>query len=492
MPGSTWGRSNVALLTERRTVSLAIGAAMVTGDEGTYPVTNPAHPDEVVLDAPAASLDQLDRAVAAARAAQPLWAALGFEARLAALEGACQRAQESMDLEATSALLTREHGKILVESLFDLATTAGMVGSLAPLVAESLGSRRVGDSVVERIPHGVVAAILPFNWPAAVMGNKIIPALLSGNSAVVKAPPSCPGAVLTLAGAIAANLPPGVLNTLNGPTVSLGAALVGHPGIDMVSFTGGVSAGRAVLAACAPRLRPAVLELGGNDPAVIAPDVEPTEELARRLLEAAFATSGQVCMAVKRLYVPADRLKAWRDALVASLSSAVVGDGLDEGVTMGPVHTESARDRVEDMIALAAIGASEVVRPATVNDPGHGWRVSPALVIDPDPGTPLVREEQFAPALPVLAYADLDSAVSAANDTGFGLCASVWSDDLDLADALSQRLAAGTVWVNAHGMGAMDHLAPMGGWGQSGLGLELGVEGMAALTRPRVLRGGAR
>ena len=482
----------MALLTEDRTVQLAIGASMVAGGEGTYPVMNPAHPDEVVLAAPAASLDQLDGAVAAARSAQPSWAGLGHGARLHVLQEACERALEVIDLEAASVLLTREHGKVAVESRFDLATTAGMVETLAPLVAESLEPRRVGDSVVERVPHGVVAAVLPFNWPAAVMGNKVIPALLTGNTVVVKAPPTCPGAVLTLAGAIASYLPPGVLNTLNGPSASLGAALVGHPGVDMVSFTGGVAAGRAVLAACAPHLRPAVLELGGNDPAVVAPDVEPTEELAGRLLEAAFATSGQVCMAVKRLYVPAARLRAWRDALVAVLAVTVVGDGLDDRVTMGPVHTQAAMDRVEDMIALAAIGAAEVVRPATVLGAGHGWRVSPALVIDPDPGTPLVAEEQFAPALPVLGYDDLDAAVREANDTPFGLCASVWSDDLELADRVSEQLEAGTVWVNAHGMGSMDHLSPMGGWGQSGLGLELGVEGMAALTRPRVRRAGAR
>jgi acyl-CoA reductase-like NAD-dependent aldehyde dehydrogenase len=193
--------------------------------------------------------------------------------------------------------------------------------------------------------------------------------------------------VLALAGAIASNLPPGVLNTLNGPSVALGAALVGHPGVDMISFTGGVAAGRAVLAACAPHLRPAVLELGGNDPAIVAPDLEPTEELAGRLLEAAFTTSGQVCMAIKRLYVPAARRSEWRDALVVGLAGTVVGDGLDDRVTMGPVHTEGARDRVEDMLTLAACGAAEVVRPATVIDPGHGWRVSPALVFDPHPDT---------------------------------------------------------------------------------------------------------
>jgi acyl-CoA reductase-like NAD-dependent aldehyde dehydrogenase len=482
----------MAVVTEERTVPLAIGASMVPGAEGTYPVTNPAHPDEVVLAAPAASLGQLDAAVSAARSSQPSWAALGFDARLAFLSAACQRAEASIDLDVTSALLTREHGKVQMEALFDLATTAGMVAALAPLVAESLEPGRVGDSVIERRPHGVVAAILPFNWPVAVMGNKIIPALLAGNTVVVKAPPTCPGAVLTLAGAIAVGLPPGVLNTVNGPSAALGAALVGHPGVDMVSFTGGVTAGKAVLAACAPHLRPAVLELGGNDPAIVAPDVQPTGELAARLLEAAFATSGQVCMAVKRLYVPRDRLAEWREALVDALSTTVVGDGLDPGTTMGPVHTQVAQERVEDMIALSAIGAAEVVRPATVTDPGHGWRVSPALVVDPDPSTPLVREEQFAPALPVLAYDTIDDAVAGANDTGFGLCASVWSGDLDLADEVSARLVAGTVWVNAHGMGAMDHFAPMGGWGQSGLGTELGVEGVSALTRPRVLRRGAR
>jgi acyl-CoA reductase-like NAD-dependent aldehyde dehydrogenase len=407
------------------------------------------------------------------------------------LQRACDQALEAIDLDAISALLTREHGKVLVEALFDVATTGGMVGGFAPLVAEALEPRSAGTSVVERVPHGVVAAILPFNWPAAVMGNKILPALLAGNTVVVKTPPTCPGAVLTLADAIAAGLPPGVLNALNGPSPELGVALVAHPDVDMVSFTGGVSAGRSVLSGCAAHLRPAVLELGGNDPAIIGPDLEPSEELAARLIEAAFTTSGQVCMAIKRLYVPADHLEGWRDALAETLSHAVIGDGLESEVTMGPVHTEVARDRVEAMIVEAAKQATEVVRPATVTGPDSGWTVSPALVVAPDPNADLVRQEQFAPALPLLPYEDVDQAIAAANDTGFGLCASVWSRDADLADAVATRLAAGTVWTNAHGMSAMDHLAPMGGWGESGLGTELGLEGMAAFTRPRALRRGS-
>ena len=205
------------------------------------------------------------------------------------------------------------------------------------------------------------------------MGNKILPALLAGNTVVVKTPPSCPGAVLTLAGAIAAGLPEGVLSAVNGPSPELGAALVAHPDVDMVSFTGGISAGRSVAAACASRLRPAVLELGGNDPAIVGPDLAPSEELADRLLEAAFTTSARSAWPIKQLYVPADHLPGLARGVGGQVGAAVGGDGLDDGVTMGPVHTEAARDRVEAMIADSAAGATEVVRPATVTAPGRGW-----------------------------------------------------------------------------------------------------------------------
>ena len=366
-----------ATQTEVRSVQLTIGGASVGGADGTYPVRNPVRPDEIVVRAPSASLGQLDQAVRAARRAGPGWEALGFDARLSCLQAACERAEEHLDMESAASLLTREHGKVLGEAIFDVATTAGMLGAFAPLMAQAQEPRQAGTSTIELAPHGVVAAILPFNWPAAVMGNKILPALLAGNTVVVKTPPTCPGAVLELAAAIAGGLPPGVLNTLNGPAPGFGAALVDHPGIDMVTFTGGATAGRSVLAACARHLRPAVLELGGNDAAVIAPDLEPTDALADRLLEAAFTTSGQVCMAIKRLYVPAERLRDWRDALAERLSLAVVGDGLEVGVTMGPVHTEEARDRVEALIADAAVSAAGVVRPASMASPGSGWTVPP-------------------------------------------------------------------------------------------------------------------
>jgi acyl-CoA reductase-like NAD-dependent aldehyde dehydrogenase len=473
---------------------LFLAGRWVAGDDGTYPVTNPARPAEVVLEAPAASMDQLDEAVGAARAAQGAWAQMEPEARAALVIAAAEAAGRVVESEALAPLLTREHGKVLWEAIFDTGTVGAMAGGFAPMAASATAPRSshagANRTEVRWSPHGVMAALLPFNWPVAIMGNKVVPALLTGNTVVVKAPPTCPGAVLRSAGVMAAALPDGVLNVVNAPGAELGAALVAHPGVDMVSFTGGVTTGRAVMTAAAASTKPVVLELGGNDPAILAPDVGIDDALAARLVEAAFVTSGQVCMAIKRLYVPEGRVAETIDALHARLGAEVVGDGLAEGVTMGPVHLAAAAARVEAMLAEAEDLGAKVHRPATVRPDdvaAGGYFVSPALVADPPPEARIVVEEQFAPALPVLGYRDLDHAVAMANDTDFGLCASVWSNDAELAASLASRLEAGTVFVNTHGMSAMDPSAPMGGWKSSGFGVELGPEGMRAFTRPQVV-----
>jgi acyl-CoA reductase-like NAD-dependent aldehyde dehydrogenase len=475
----------------RTGVGLVIDGAVEAGGAGTYPVTNPARPSEVVLQAPVTSAEQLDRAVAASRRSQPGWAALPAEERATRVTAAADAAVAAVQAGDLARLLTREHGKVYGEAVMDSSLMGGMAAAFAPLVAEALTPRTVsgGATTISWEPHGVVAAILPFNWPVSVMGNKILPALLAGNTVVVKAPPTCPGAVLLIAAAMAESLPPGVLNVVNGPEAALGAALVAHPGVDMVSFTGGVGTGQAVMAAAAATTRPVVLELGGNDPAILAPDVAADAALADRLVEAAFPTSGQVCMAIKRLYVHRDRLDETVRALHDRLAREVVGDGLADGVTMGPVHTAAARDRVEAFIAEADGSGATVHRPGRMRpeDEGSGgYFVSPALVVAPSPDLRIVREEQFAPALPVIPYTDMDEAVAAANDTTFGLCASVWSNDDALADDVASRLDAGLVFVNAHGMSAVDMYAPMGGWKQSGFGVELGTEGMQAFARQRV------
>jgi len=472
-------------------VGLLIDGDVVAGGAGSYPVTNPARPGEVVLHAPSTSPAQLDRAVAAARRAQPAWAARSQDDRAAAVVAAAEAGVALVEAKDLARLLTREHGKTHLEAIFDTATIGGMAAAFAPVVADALAGRELsnGGTRIEWVPHGVVAAILPFNWPVSVMGNKVLPALLAGDTVVVKAPPTCPATVLLVAAAMAEALPAGVLNVVNGPDAALGAALVGHPGVDMVSFTGGVGTGQAVMAAAAATTRPVVLELGGNDAAILAPDVAGDRALADRIVEAAFVTSGQVCMAIKRLYVHRGRVEETVDALAERLAGEVVGDGLAEGVTMGPVHTARARDRVEAMLAEAEDAGAAVLRPGRVRseDEGSGgYFVSPALVVAPPAESGIVRQEQFAPALPVIPYDDIGEAVAAANATEFGLCASVWSNDDALAADVAARLSAGTVFVNTHGMSSIDMYAPMGGWKQSGFGVELGSEGMQAFARQRV------
>ncbi len=476
-------------------VGLVIDGGVVPGEAGTYPVTNPVRPAEVVFAAPSASPGQLDRAVAAARAAFPSWAAMDPTERAELVAKAASAAGAAVESQDLASFLTREHGKVLWEAQFDSGTIGGMAGAFAPLVAEALASRTLSGgggrrtSVVHE-PFGVVAALLPFNWPVSVLGNKVLPALLAGNTVVVKAPPTCPGAVLAVAAALADALPPGVVNAVNGPSPELGEMLVSHPGVDMVSFTGGVPTGRAVMAAASGAVRPVVLELGGNDPAIVAPDVDIDEALADKIAGAAFITSGQVCMAVKRLYVPEAKVRAMVDALVARVGAEVVGDGLAPEVTMGPVHRPAARQRVEDMLEEASERGARVHRPARVREEdadAGGYLVSPAIVEGAPDDAQIVCEEQFAPALPVIGYQDVDEAVRRANDSPYGLCASIWTGDEELASSAARRLEAGTVFVNNHGTSAMDHRAPFGGWKQSGYGLELGPEGMLAFTRPKTI-----
>jgi acyl-CoA reductase-like NAD-dependent aldehyde dehydrogenase len=476
-------------------IGLVIDGGSVPGAAGTYPVTNPARPAEVVLEAPSASPDQLDAAVAAARRAQKAWAALDPGERAELVAKAAAAAGAVVEAHGLASLLTREHGKVLWEAQFDSGTIGGMAGAFSPLVTEALAGRTLAGGGGRRTrvvhePFGVVAALLPFNWPVSVLGNKLLPALLTGNTIVVKAPPSCPGAVLAVTAALAEALPPGVVNAVNGPAPELGAALVAHPGVDMVSFTGGVPTGRSVMAAAAGAVRPVVLELGGNDPAIIAPGTVVDEALADKIAGATFITSGQVCMAIKRLYVPQEKVRDMVDALVARVGAEVVGDGLVPEVTMGPVHLPAARTRVEAMLEEATARGATVHRPARLRDEdvsAGGYLVSPAIVEGAPDDAQIVCEEQFAPALPVLGYRDVEEALGRANDSPYGLCASIWTADTDLAAAAARRLEAGTVFVNNHGTSAMDHRAPFGGWKQSGYGLELGPEGMLAFTRPKTI-----
>jgi acyl-CoA reductase-like NAD-dependent aldehyde dehydrogenase len=479
-------------MTTSTLATLTIGGETHSGAAGSYPVHNPARPAEIVGHAPAADGAQLDAAVAAARRAAPGWRALDVGDRVAKVAAAATTAGEQLKEREGARLYTSEHGKVLAEAGFEIDT--------APMVALVLGSMAEATLTPEQIdplapyprlhrePYGVAALVIPFNWPMAVMMTKLTSALTAGNTAVVKLPPTVPLAALQFGAAFAAALPPGVVNVLSAPGVELAQALVTHPGIDVISLTGGPATGRAVMAAAAPRLTPLLLELGGNDAAIIAPDMTISDQLVEQLVTATYTTGGQVCMAIKRLYAPQDRVDELADAVLARCDRELVGDGLADDVTLGPLHTAAGRDRVDALVKDAAAHGATVRTAGRLRDEdadAGGYFVLPTVVTGLAPDSALASEEQFGPVLPIFGYDVIDDAVTAANDTEFGLTASVWTGDDALADKVTGQLIAGTVSVNCHGMAAQDPRVPFGGVGQSGLGRELGADGIRAFTQPR-------
>jgi acyl-CoA reductase-like NAD-dependent aldehyde dehydrogenase len=472
--------------------TLTIGGEPQSGARASYPVRNPARPAEIVGYAPAADLDQLDAAVRAARRAAAGWRALGVAERVAAITAAATTGAGQLAGNDVARLYTREHGKVLAEARFEIDTAPALAAILGAIAEEALAPERIDPHSayprLQREPYGVAALVLPFNWPLALIMTKLASALSAGNTAVVKVPPTCPLAALQFGAAFAAALPPGVVNMLAGPGTELAQALITAPGVDVISLTGGVATGRAVMAAAAPRLTPVLLELGGNDPAIIAPDIAVTNELIERLVNATYTTCGQVCMAIKRLYAPADMVGELADAVLARCEREVIGDGLAEDVTLGPMHTAVGRDRVAALVADAAARGATVrtagaIRAADADAGGHF--ALPTVVTGLAADAPLATEEQFGPVLPIFGYRSLDDAVTAANVGDFGLTASIWTGDDELADRVAGQLVAGTVSVNGHGMAAQDPRLPFGGVGQSGLGRELGVDGIRAFSQPR-------
>ncbi|SON60507.1 NAD/NADP-dependent betaine aldehyde dehydrogenase [Mycobacterium simulans] len=471
---------------------LTIGGEPQPGAAGSYPVHNPARPAEIVGHAPAADRGQLDAAARAARHALPGWRALPVAERVAAVATAATAAAQELAGGDGARLYTREHGKVLAEAEFEINTGPALAALIGSMAEAALAPERIDPQSpyprLHREPFGVAAVVLPFNWPLSLTATKLTSALVAGNTTIVKVPPTCPLAALQLGAAFAAALPPGVVNMLASPGSELGQALVAHPGIDVISLTGGVATGRAVMAAAAPRLTPVLLELGGNDAAIIGPDITVSDELVERLATATYTTGGQVCMAIKRLYAPRDRVGELAEALLARCEREVVGDGLAEETTLGPLHTAAGRDRVAALVADAAARGASVRTAGRVREAdadGGGYFALPTVVTDLAPDSPLATEEQFGPVLPIFGYDTVDDAVKAANATEFGLTASIWTGDDALADRVATQLVAGTVSVNCHGMAAQDPRVPFGGVGQSGIGRELGLEGVRAFTQPR-------
>ncbi|MCF4166872.1 aldehyde dehydrogenase family protein [Zavarzinia compransoris] len=455
--------------------TMTIGGKPVAGAT-TMSVLNPAT-EQVIAEAPDCSRAQLDEAVAAARAAFPAWKATPFEKRRDYLNAVSARIFEN--LEGLKRLLTLEQGKPIGEAEFEVGAAGMFVQGTASLrmpesVNEDSAERR---SITRHVPIGVVGAISPWNFPVVLAFFKVGPALLAGNTVVLKPSPFTPLTTLKIGEMLRDVLPPGVLNIVSGGD-ALGPWMTSHPGIDKVSFTGSTQTGRKVMESASASLKRVTLELGGNDAAIVLPDVD-VATLAPNLFWAAFANNGQICIASKRMYIHKDVYEPLRDAIVDYAKTVKVGDGAEQGTQIGPVQNKQQYRRVLDLIEDSKKQGHKFLLGGEAMD-GPGYFVPVTILDNPPEDSRIVQEEQFGPVLPLLKVEDIDEAVAKANASEYGLGGSVWSGDPDKALAVGERLETGTVWINE--TQHLSPLAPFAGHKQSGVGVENGVDGLLEYT----------
>lgn len=458
---------------------LLIAGELVKGDL-QLEVINPAT-GLVFATVGCASPAQLDRAVDAARAAQPSWDALGAAKRteylLAFADGLHAEAEQ------IARAITSEQGKPLAEAAGEVALTEMVIRAIAQ---SALGTKELQNDetfAIEAIyrPLGVVAGITPWNFPLAPGLSKGVSAMVMGNSYIWKPAPTTPITALVIAAIAQRTLPAGVMSVLIDQN-DLGALISAHPGIDKVSFTGSTATGKKVLTGAAETLKRVTLELGGNDAAIVLDDVD-VEKVAQQIFGLAFYNAGQVCIAIKRVYAHQSIYDRLCDALARFASELVVGEGSEQGVQMGPLQNVMQYEKAKDFLKAAHADGAVVAGGSTLDR--DGYFIEPTIVRDIADDSRLVREEQFAPILPVLSFDDTQDALARANNSIYGLGASVWSGDKDRARTIARQLNAGTVWVNQHCV-TLPHV-PFGGAKQSGFGVELGEEGLAEFAQLHVI-----
>jgi acyl-CoA reductase-like NAD-dependent aldehyde dehydrogenase len=453
------------------------------GSNAVIEVRNPANPNEVVGTIPQGTADHAAQAIAAAKNAQPSWATLSFVERAKVLSEALDALSD--DVERRASLYARENGRILAETTVELRNIS-TVHRLTLLLAADLDARRIvpatnGYSLVKYIPYGVVVSIIPWNAPVTLAFLQIIPALLAGNAVVVKPPESCPLELIESLGILSGKLAAGLVNVVTGFPDEIGLVLTTHPHVAKIGFTGGIQTARRIMTNAAQSIKGVTVELGGNDPAIILDDVDLRDETVKRIARSVFISAGQVCMAIKRIYVPETKFAEFESAFREVIERYVVGDGLKSGITMGPVHNALGRDKAEAYIDDATKRGATVRRLGKVHDGEmfkRGYFVRPTVVTEIADDAPLVVEEQFCPVIPVMAYKTLGQAIERANNTHFGLCASVWSSRSEKALHIASQMQAGTVFVNTHGAASVNRRAPYGGIKQSGIGRRSSVEGI--------------
>ncbi len=437
---------------------------------------------ELVETVPAGTAADVDAAVRAAQAAFPQWWETPAARRGEALHQATAHVRGH--LEELTGQLTQEQGKPLREARLELERCletldhyAGLAKNLRGGSVPNLDEGAYG--VILRRPLGVVGAIVPWNFPTTLLANKLGPALVTGNTVVAKPAETTPLTTLRLAELLhEGGIPAGVLNVVTGTGPVAGAALVRHPLVRKIAFTGSTAVGKQTMAAAAEQLKRVTLELGGSDPMIICDDAD----LDRAVSAASvgrFFNCGQACLATKRLFVFERVADEVIEGLVGKAARLRVGPGTAERVLMGPLHTQRQRALIEEQVADAVDRGAKVLHGAA-RPPGEpydrGWFYQPTLLLEPPRDARVATEETFGPALPIWRVADLDEAIERANASPYGLGSSIWTRDLHRASLAAERLEAGYTWVNTINK-VYDEL-PFGGVKQSGYGKEHGIEAL--------------
>jgi betaine-aldehyde dehydrogenase len=470
---------------------MRIGGKDVEGIDGRrIEVKNPAT-GELVDRVPAGAKEDVSCAVDAAEAAYGAWAKKSMRERGMVLFHAARKVRDQhKDL---ARLLTLEQGKPIHESIDEVRGFASILEFYAGISAHSSGEAirlgPAGDCMVVREPLGVCGAIIPWNMPVLIMGWKVGPALLAGNSLVLKPASTTPLTTLKLAGILdSAGLLPGVLNVVTGSGESVGAAIVRHPLIRKVSFTGDCITGSKIREMASAHMKDLTLELGGSDPMIVMDDAD-IDRAVEGALRGRFYNAGQTCTAVKRLYVHEKIADAVIRKLQVRIEAFRTGNGLEPGIDLGPMNSSGQREKISQVVKETrdnhegTILTGGSLLEGRAYDAGHFY--APTLVTGISPGARLVTREIFGPVLPVMTVPDLDTAIREANTTRFGLGASVWTKDLATTKRVFDEVKAGIIWVNRHL--TVPPEIPFGGMNESGIGRENGQHALDSYSRTKTL-----
>ncbi|BDW81308.1 aldehyde dehydrogenase [Erythrobacter sp. Dej080120_24] len=445
-------------------------------------VVNPAN-EQVIGQVPACGKDELDKAVAAARAAFKTWKKTSFEERQAACMAISGAIKENA--EELYRLLTSEQGKPHEQAKGEIYGAAGMSAAQSTLKLEDVVNEDSDArlSRTRRVPVGVVGGIVPWNFPVMMAVQKIVPALMSGCTIVLKPSPFTPLTTLRIAELIADKVPAGTVNIITGED-SLGPLITGHPDIDKITFTGSTATGKKIMEGASADLKRITLELGGNDASIVLPDADP-KKVAEQLFWASFSNAGQICVAAKRVYIHEDIYDELSAAIAEYAKTVVVGDGAQQGTGVGPIQNKKQYDRVLELIQDAKDNGYKFLTGGNVDPSGTGYYVPITILDNPPEDARIVAEEQFGPVMPLMKFSSEEEVIQRANNSEYGLAGAVWTANPEKGVEIAEQLETGTVWVNEYLH--LSPFAPFGGHKQSGFGAEYGLDGLKEFTYPQVI-----